>query len=363
MPPPFEPLTLVHVVFSSRIAGGERHCIDLANAQAALGHRVHVVGSAGSAVAGALAPGVRFHGLKLPLMRGWRVAALARSLGAHVCHGHLGPGCKAVAHAGHAARVGTLHVGYKAHHHARLDGLVCVNRAQHDSLPAGGALACVIYNWAPERDATAAARPTDLRAELGLAPHQLLVGSVGRLHVSKGMDLLIAGFKAHAPADAVLAILGEGPDESALKALAAGDARIRLLGFRSDVDQALKSFDLFVSPSREEAFPLAILEAMRAGRPVLSTATQGPREMLAGQPARLVPVGDASGLGHAIAEELARLRVLAPEERAVRYATAAYDRGNAVARTLACYREVMVHRAAQAHRIEDEDESYTAQLF
>jgi len=37
MPPPFEPLTLVHVVFSSRLAGGERHCVDLANAQAALG--------------------------------------------------------------------------------------------------------------------------------------------------------------------------------------------------------------------------------------------------------------------------------------------------------------------------------------
>ena len=99
-----------------------------------------------------------------------RVAALVRRLRADVCHGHLGPACKAVAHARSAARLGTLHVGYKAHHHARLDGLVCVNRAQHDSLPAGDALASVIYNWAPARDPAAAARPTDLRAELGLAP-------------------------------------------------------------------------------------------------------------------------------------------------------------------------------------------------
>ncbi|MDR7268787.1 glycosyltransferase involved in cell wall biosynthesis [Pelomonas saccharophila] len=360
MPPPFEPLTLVHVVFSSRIAGGERHCIDLANAQAALGHRVHVIGSAGSAVSGALASGVGFHGLKLPLLRGWRVAALARRLGADICHGHLGPACKAVAHARSAARIGTLHVGYKAHHHARLDGLVCVNRAQHESLPQGGALASVIYNWAPERDAAAAARHTDLRAELGLAPQQLLVGSVGRLHRSKGMDLLIAGFKAHAPADAVLAILGEGPDEAALKELAAGDARVRLLGFRGDVDQCLKSFDLFVSPSREEAFPLAILEAMRAGRPVLSSATQGPQEMLAGQPARLVPVGDAHALGHAIAEELGRLRPLLPQQRSVAYATAAYDRSNAVARTLGFYRDVMLHQAAQAKGFDSEEEAYAA---
>ena len=358
MPPPFEPLTLVHVVFSSRIAGGERHCIDLANAQAALGHRVHVIGSAGSAVAAALAPGVQFHGLALPLLRGWRVAALVRRLGAEVCHGHLGPACKAVAHARSSARIGTLHVGYKAHHHARLDGLICVNRAQHDSLPASEALANVIYNWAPERDASAAARHTDLRAELGLAPHQLLVGSVGRLHRSKGMDLLIAGFKAHAPADAVLAILGEGPDEAQLKTQAEGDARIRLLGFRSDVDQALKAFDLFVSPSREEAFPLAILEAMRAGRPVLASATQGPLEMLAGQPARLVPVGDAQALGHAMAEELTRLRLLAHGQRAVRYATAAYDRATAVNRTVAFYRDVMAQQAAKALNIEDEAEVY-----
>ncbi|MCY4756195.1 glycosyltransferase [Pelomonas aquatica] len=356
MPPPFEPLTLVHVVFSSRLAGGELHCVDLANAQAALGHRVHVIGVAGSAVEGALAPAVRFHGLKLPLLRGWRVAALARRLGADVCHGHLGPACKAVAHARSAARVGTLHVGYKAHHHERLDGLVCVNRAQRESLPrTREGLARLIYNWAPERAASPA---TDLRAELGLAPGQLLVGSVGRLQQAKGMDLLVAGFKAHAPADAVLAILGEGPDRALLEQLAAGDPRVRLLGFRRDVDQALQAFDLFVSASREEAFPLAILEAMRAGRPVLATATQGPVEMLAGQPARLVPVGDADGLGRALAEEVARLRLLPQELRRVRYATAAYDRSHAVAKTLAFYRDVMLHRAAQAQRLEDEDEAF-----
>lgn len=357
MPPLTEPLTVVHVVFSSRVAGGERHCIDLAQAQVALGHRVHVIGTAGSAVAAALPFEVRFHGLSLPLMRGWRVAALARRLGADVCHGHLGPACKAVAQVSGAARVGTLHVGYKAHHHARLDGLICVNRAQHDMLPTSQAKAQVIHNWAPER-ATPSGRAADLRRELGLASQQMLVGSVGRLHPSKGMDLLITAFKAQAPADAVLAILGEGPDEVLLRKLAAGDPRIRLLGFRNDVDQALQAFDLFVSPSREEAFPLAILEAMRAGRPVLSTATQGPREMLAGQPARLVPVNDVNALGAAMSEEISRLRALAPADRGVRYATGAYDRDHAVARTLAFYRDVIRDVAGRAAPFEDQDEAY-----
>lgn len=340
-------------MFSSRIAGGERHCIDLANAQAALGHRVHVIGSHGSAVAGALAPAVRFHGLRLPLLRGWRVAALARRLGADVCHGHLGPACKAVARSEWGLRVGTLHVGYKAHHHARLDALICVNRAQHAGLPAGGPLARVIPNWLPRR-LPAAPSPRNLRHELGLAPGQLLVGSVGRLHASKGMDLLIRAFRAQAPAHAVLALVGEGPDEAALKALARGDARIRLLGFRSDVETLLGDFDLFVSPSREETFSLAILEAMCAGRPVLATATQGPLEILAGQPARLVPVGDVDALGRALAEELARLGALAPADRVVRYATQAFDRDQAVDRTLRFYRDAMARQAGQIAQFEDE---------
>lgn len=336
-------LTIVHVVFSSRVAGGEMHCIDLANAQAALGHRVHVIGTAGSAVEAALDPQVQFHGLRLPLLRGFRVDLLAERLGADVCHAHLGPACKAVAAVTTAARIGTLHVGYKPHHHARHDGLICVNQAQHRSLPPQRqGLSRVIYNWAPERVARAAA-PSSLREDLGLAPDQLLVGSVGRLHPTKGMDLLIRAFKVRAPADAVLAILGEGQDREALEALAGGDARIRMLGFRQDVDACLASLDLFVSASREEAFPLAILEAMKAGRAVISTATQGPLEMLAGQPGQLVPVEDVAALGDALAEELGRLAALPRESRAVQYDTRPYERAEAVAKVLRFYGDVMAY--------------------
>lgn len=351
---PSESLTLIHVVFSSRVAGGERHCIDLANAQSALGHRVHVVGRAGSAVAQELAPGVKFHGMALPLLRGWRVARLARRLSADVCHGHLGPACRAVAQVNDAARVGTLHVGYKAHQHQRLDGLVCVNRAQNDTLPQGGGLSTVIYNWAPER-LSSNSTTSSLRQELGLGDHQLLVGCIGRLHPTKGMDLLVEAFLAHAPRDAVLLLVGEGPEAPRLAKLAAGDSRVRQLGFRHDMDRVLNGLDLVVSASREEAFPLVILEAMRAGRPVLSTATQGPQEMLAGQPARLVPVGDVQALGLALAEELDHLRALPMTQRTVRYATAPYERGAAVARTLAFYRDVIRHRFTELSMLDEEE--------
>lgn len=340
------PLTIVHAVFSSRLAGGERHCIDLAQAQAAMGHRVHIVGPSRSAVRHAVGPNVQYHGIALPLARGIRFRRIAEKLGAAVCHGHLGPACKAVAQVTSATRIGTLHVGYKPHHHATMDGLICVNSAQRGRLGDYGGEAKVIFNWAPQRDESDAG---ELRAELGLRPEQLLVGSLGRLNKAKGMDFLIAAFRASAPADAVLAILGEGEEMGALQRLAGGDPRVRLLGFRHDVNAALSGMDLFVSPSREEAFPLAILEAMRAGVPVISSATQGPLEMLAGQPAQIVPIGDVPALGDAIAAALDRIRAVPRGERQpTAYDVAAYDRTTAVGRTVAFYRQVIAQRRTHA---------------
>ncbi|MCK9684962.1 glycosyltransferase [Scleromatobacter humisilvae] len=340
------PLTIVHAVFSSRLAGGERHCVDLAQAQAAMGHRVHIVGPARSAVRHAVGPNVQYHGIALPLARGMRFRRIVEKLGAAICHGHLGPACKAVAQVMSATRIGTLHVGYKAHHHATMDGLICVNSAQRARLGDYGGEAKVIFNWAPQRDESDAG---DLRAELGLRHDQMLVGSLGRLNQAKGMDFLIAAFRAKAPADAVLAILGEGEEMGALQRLADGDPRVRLLGFRSDVNAALGAMDLFVSASREEAFPLAILEAMRAGVPVISSATQGPLEMLAGQPAQIVPIGDVPALGEAIAATLERIGALPrAQRRPVAYDVSAYDRTTAVARTIAFYRQVTAQRRTHA---------------
>lgn len=338
MPP--SPLTIVHVVYSSRIAGGEQHCIDLAHAQQALGHRVHIVGPRRSAVSEVLNPGITYHGMALPLMRGLRLRRIVRKLQAQVCHAHLGPACKAAAKTEGAARIGTLHVGYKAHQHQQLDGLICVNQSQPQQLSRYAGDFRVIHNWAPVR--TDAPNDGDLRAELGLSPHQMLVGSVGRLHVSKGMDVLIGAFKSHAPADAVLAILGEGRDRAELEKLAAGDPRIHLLGFRRDVDAALRGMDLFVSPSREEAFPLAILEAMRAGLPIISTATQGPREMLAHQPAALVPIADQPAMGRVMAQALAAMRHKPHGERTrASYDLSPYDRSRAVGQVLSFYGDLL----------------------
>lgn len=339
-------LSIVHVVFSSRIAGGEHHCIDLANAQAALGHTVHVIGPAGSAVRHALDQRVSFHGLHLPLLRGARVRRLACKLGADIVHGHLGPACKATAAVRGAARVGTLHVGYKAHHHARMDALVCVNSAQVGHLKDFDGMHRVIYNWAPERSAASSCAektpPSSLRMELGIPATAPIIGCVGRLHAAKGMHTLIQAFQRHAPADAHLVLIGEGPQRAELEALRGEDKRIHLLGFRWNVDELLGEMDLYVSSSREEQFPLAILEAMRARLPIVATATLGAKEMLDPAQSAIVPVDDATAMGKAVAVALTeRLR---NQRRPVEYDMSRYDRATAVRSTLGLYQDVLARQ-------------------
>ena len=271
--------------------------MDLANRQAALGHEVHVAGLRSSPLAQALAPEVTFHGFGR-LFRGLFLRRFIARLEPDICHGHLSAACKALGRIrGHHESVATLHVGYKPHQHARLDGLICVNRAQAGRLASYPGIARTIANWMP------AAPPIPscgIREELGLAPDVFLVGAVGRLHASKGADVLVSAFRAAAPANAALVILGEGPQRAQLEKLRAGDPRIHFVGYRPVVYGCLRDLDLFVSPSREESFGLAIVEAMSTGVPIIATAAEGPAEILRDQPAVLVPPGSVAALAAAI---------------------------------------------------------------
>lgn len=337
--PPTEMLTspaarprwrVLHVLFSARMAGSERYCVDLARQQAERGHEVHVAGLPGTPMAQDLGAQVHFHGLRWPLLRGPRLRRLIEQLSVDVCHAHLSPACKALAGApAHIATVATLHVGYKAHQHGRLAGLVCVNQAQLARLGDYAGHRRVIPNWLPGAAAAGAGSRQRHRAALGLADDTLLVGAVGRLHPSKGMDVLIEAFRATAPAEAALVIVGEGPQRRALERLAAGDRRIRLLGFRADISDFLPALDLFVSPSREESFGLAIVEAMACGLPIVASAAEGPSEMLRGHPVELVAPGSAQALGPALARALGRLQPGLPGRQ--RYDMTAFDPDSGVA--------------------------------
>lgn len=291
-------MRILHVLFSSRIAGSERYCIDLANRQAAAGHDVHVAGMRGSPLQGALSHRVRYHPFNW-LLRGWALRRLVTKLSPDICHGHLSPACKALRGVSpQHPTVATLHVGYKAHQHSWLSGLICVNRKQAAQLKGYPGLARTIPNWLPKIPASGGG--IRLRKELGLADDVFLVGAVGRLHRSKGMDVLVSAFRASAPEQAALVILGDGPQLPELERLRAGDSRIHFLGYRSVTQDCLQDLDLFVSPSREESFGLAIVEAMSAGVPIVSTAADGPGEFLRDQPVTLVSPGSIDELTAAL---------------------------------------------------------------
>lgn len=120
-------------------------------------------------------------------------------------------------------------------------------------------------------------RRRELRAEVAGDPEVPLLLAVGRLVEQKGYDDLLSAFADIAAAlpSAVLVIAGDGPLHERLsrRAFDLGlGARLRLLGGRADVHDLLAAADLYVSASRWEGLPVALLEAMAAGLPIVTTA-------------------------------------------------------------------------------------------
>ncbi len=189
-----------------------------------------------------------------------------------------------------------------------------------------------------------------LRRELGLAPDDSLIVTVGNLYPVKGHADLIEAVAAMSDAAprAHLAIAGRGAlhDALARQARALGLAsRVHLLGFRADVQNILASADLFALPSLSEGLPLALLEAMSRGLPVVATDVGEVAAVLGADGGIVVPPGNAASLATAL------LRLLAHREAAQRLGQAAQRRVAAhfdLRHTVARYAELYAHHLAAA---------------
>ena len=129
----------------------------------------------------------------------------------------------------------------------------------------------------------------------------LRVRAVGRLTAQKGFDLLLEATR-RLLADGVpveVAIAGEGRDADSLAAAARG-LPVRLAGHRDDVPAFLAGADVFCLPSRAEALPLALLEAVVAGLPCVATDV-GDIAAELGDLVVLVPPEDPGALTAALA--------------------------------------------------------------
>jgi len=192
----------------------------------------------------------------------------------------------------------------------------------------------VVYLGVPLEDfsrARSAAEVADARRDLGIGEGEFAIGTVTRLHESKGNSYLIdaaARVIAERPA-ARFYLVGEGPLLGVLEAQAAslglGD-RFVFAGFQKDVARTLSAFDLSVFPSLWEGTPITGFEALAMGKPIVSTDADGLLDILtADHDAIIVPKRDALALAAKIVWAIDRPSELMRLSAAARITGQRYD--------------------------------------
>jgi glycosyltransferase involved in cell wall biosynthesis len=342
-------LSIVHVIARLNVGGAALHVLQLAREQAQRGHDVLVV--AGTLAAGEesmeyVADELGVHVLKLPLLqrelspRADAAAILAlrellRQRRPDVLHTHT-------AKAGATGRLAALAVGsarpraiVHTYHGHVLSGyfsrrwervfrlierllshtagtLVAVSNEVRDDLvrfrvaPAER-FVVVPYGfdlpaWS-EADEAARRR---LRAQVG-ADARFVVGWAGRLTaIKRPLDLVrTLGGLLERDVDALLVLVGDGEDRPAVEALAAELGlrdRCRFVGFQQRIRDWYAAFDAFLLTSANEGTPVAAIEALAAGRPVVATRAGGTGAVVAnGETGYLERIGDTEALAARLA--------------------------------------------------------------
>ncbi|MEV5906222.1 glycosyltransferase [Streptomyces sp. NBC_00015] len=182
------------------------------------------------------------------------------------------------------------------------------------------------------------------RRRLGLPDHAYVVGGVGRLTAGKRFDVLIHAL-ARLPADHWLLLVGGGPEENVLRRTAheAGVAdRVLFTGERPcvpdgtpgpDLPSLTSAMDLFVSPSPEETFGLAVVEALACGLPVLYASCPAIEQL----PARARGARRVTGGTEAFVRALTEARAQPPGPRTASEAAHHYDITRSAAQLMDVY--------------------------
>lgn len=187
------------------------------------------------------------------------------------------------------------------------DAHLTVSEAVRRSMPPTRATAAEVLVQGVDLPAVRAAADREgARAELNVEDHEVLIGTVANLRPQKGYpDLLTAAATviAEAPAARFVAV-GQGPQEDEIRALhqtlGLGD-RFVLLGHRADAVRLMSGFDIFCMASHHEGLPVALMEALAMGVPVVVTRAGGNAELVSdGDQGRLVDPGRPADLAAAL---------------------------------------------------------------
>jgi glycosyltransferase involved in cell wall biosynthesis len=192
------------------------------------------------------------------------------------------------------------------------------------------------------------AETTVARAVPGAMVRRIVM--VARLAAPKRADLVIRAFAHAGLQDCELVLAGDGPQMAALRALADALApgKVQFLGAVPDIPSLLATAQIFVLASDHEGFPLSILEAMRAGLPIIASDLPGIREQLAdGSCGQLVPSCDVR---HWAAMLLKLAGSPAERERlgndARQYWEQYFGIGSMADETWRVYQDILIHQGA-----------------
>ena len=184
-------------------------------------------------------------------------------------------------------------------------GIITVSEylAKEVALRGGRNLKTIYNGQAPISFADRSSSRCHFRLQWGIPVDALVLGTIGRLHPTKGHTYLIkvvTQLRLKFPSLHLL-LIGEGPLREDLEfELQQSTIPHTLTGYLPQAYKALPAMDLFVLPSVSEGMGLVLLEAMQAGVPIVASAVGGIPEVLrAGKDGLLVPPGDVAGFSEA----------------------------------------------------------------
>lgn len=351
-PAPRGRLSVLHVITRLNVGGPARHVLDVCARLHALGHRAVLVhGSTEPAecpmedVRGGGAPCIRLRGLRRSIAPWHDLRALtgltrlllverpdvvhthtakagtigrlaaaiynairrrsARCLVVHTFHGHVFEGY--FGPAGSAA----VRIVERAMA-ACTDRVLTVSGRQREDVVERFRIVppakCDVIEVGTDLRARLTPRPdSSLKTQVGIPEGDVVFGFVGRFVPVKDLPMLVNAFalvRRRIPA-AWLLMVGDGPERARVAALCGllgvGD-RVVFTGWRHDMAAVYGALDIGVLASRQEGTPLALIEAMAAGRPVVSTAAGGVADVVAhGRTGLLVPPGNVAAMAEAMA--------------------------------------------------------------
>ena len=168
------------------------------------------------------------------------------------------------------------------------DTTIAVSGAVRDSMPPRRRRATQVVQYGVDIDAVLEAANggrDSIRAELGIAREDIVVGTVANLRRTKAYPDLLAAARTvidQVPNVRFVAV-GQGPQADELRALHAQlglGPRFQFTGYRPDAVRVMSAFDIFCLASHHEGLPIAMLEALTLGLPIVATDVGGIRELI-----------------------------------------------------------------------------------